>query len=60
LPSTERRRLITFPQRVDEHVRRHYLPGAEGQLLQRQPRLLAAERLRLDPVHAEFAEHADG
>ena len=53
-------RRIMLPQGVDEHVGRHHLPGAEGQVLQRQPRLPTAECLRLDPVHAEFAEHADG
>ena len=45
------------PERVDEHSRRHRLPLRQGQQLQRLPRLPAAERLRLDPVHAEVAEH---
>ena len=45
------------PQRVDQHAGRHGLPGAQRDQLQGQPRLPAAQRLRLDPVHAEVAEH---
>jgi hypothetical protein len=48
------------PQGVDQHVGRHDLAFGQGQQLQRQPRLPAAERLRLDPVHAEIAEHPHG
>jgi len=45
------------PQRVDQHPGRHGLPGAQRDQLQGQPRFPAAERLRLDSVHAEVAEH---
>ncbi|HLI40131.1 MAG TPA: hypothetical protein VKV35_00590 [Streptosporangiaceae bacterium] len=48
------------PHRVDEHARRHGLPGGQGQQVQGQPGLLAAQRLRLDPVHAEVAKHPHG
>ena len=48
------------PQRVDQHVGRHGLPGGYREQLQREPRLPAAQRLRLDSVHAEIAEHPHG
>jgi len=48
------------PQRVDQHAGRHGLPAGQREQLQREPRLAAAERLRLDPVHAEIAEHPHG
>jgi hypothetical protein len=54
------RRRRGAPQGVDEHVDRNGLAFGHGQQLQRQPRLPAAERLRLDPVHAEIAEYPDG
>ena len=48
------------PEGVDEHVGRDDLLLRQGEQLQRQPRLPAAERLRLDPVHSEITEHPHG
>ena len=66
-PAHQHRQLILgpgrrgrVPQRVDQHVGRHGLPAAQREQVQRQPRLPAAERLRLDPVHAEIAQHPHG
>jgi hypothetical protein len=49
-----------LPQGLDEHAGRHGPPGGQREQVQRQPRLPAAERLLLDAVDAEIAEHPHG
>jgi hypothetical protein len=49
-----------LPERVDQHIHRHGLSVGQREQVQREPRLPAAECLRLDAVHAEIAEHPHG